>query len=449
MKTKGTKPSRFQKTRRFNQVKNILFDLDGTISDSRRGIFNGIIYATEKIGIYDFDKNDLESFIGPPLPDSFERKFNLTKQAAADAVDIFREYYAERGWSENELYPTVKSTIEELKRQGYRLFVATSKPTVFAKQIIEHFGLNQHFDEVVGCNLDNSRSEKSEIIQYIFDNHSINAEETVIIGDTKFDVLGAKHHSIFSVSVTYGFGLLSDLKSVEPHFIINQCDELLDIITYSVPFKKNKDGCKTIVFAHPDEIENESFYINQLFENGLDELVIRKPKWNNDEVITLLNQIDEQYHLQIYICDRLDVVLNSNVRGIHCSNAFYDSLTREEQHQMHRSLKEKGQEISISAHNPNEWAKRKGKFDQLYLCPIFESISKPGYVGNWDHDWIKEELQAQKNKESVIALGGISTENIDQVENMGFNGLAVLGFIWNDLDNCIANLEGLKKSFAE
>ncbi|MEZ5003665.1 MAG: HAD hydrolase-like protein [Chitinophagales bacterium] len=443
------------------QVKNILFDLDGTISDSRKGIFNGILYATEKLGITDFDQNELESFIGPPLPNSFEAKFNLDKQAAADAVDIFREYYADRGWSENEMYPSVKPTIEELNRRGYKLFVATSKPTVFAKQIIEFFGLKDFFEEVVGANLDNSRSEKSEIIQYIFDNHALKNEETLIVGDTKYDVLGAKHHKMFSVSVTYGFGLLSDIHSVEPDFVIDECDQLLNILIgdqthprperFSKPFRsaeskpfRSEKKFKTIVFSHPEEVKEEANLINQLFDNGLDEMVIRKPTWTTTEIQTLLEQIKNQYHHQIYLCDQDELVLTNSIKGLHCSNAFYDSLTKMEQHQLHRTLKERGQHISISVHNPGEWVKRTGKFDQLYVCPIFESISKPGYKGTWDHQWLTNRLTNNTLEESIIALGGVSADNRDAIVEMGFDGAAVLGFIWQDTDKSVDQLKHLK-----
>lgn len=422
-----------------NNIKNILFDLDGTISDSREGILNGIRYSAKELNLQpELDIPTLEKFIGPPLHHSYEAKFNLTEAEAAHAVSVFRQYYERQGWSENTVIKNIPETLAALKAQGYNLYVATSKPTVYAKKIIKHFGLDNYFIEIAGSNLDNSRSDKAEIIQHLVDAHQLKSEETLMIGDTKFDIQGAQKHNTCVVAITSGTDTRAELQQYQPDLIIDDALELLEIL------KSDATEFEIIAFSHPESIEKEAQIINQLFENGLHQLVIRKPKWNDEQFVDLLAQIDANHHPKLFICDRIALVLSNNVKGLHCSNAFYDSMTKIEQHQLQYDLQRKHQQMSISVHNEREWQKRAGKFHQLYLSPIFESVSKPGYKGNWNVEELPTLLQQMKTKEKIIALGGIQTKNIQQVEQIKFDGAAALGLFWNEPEKAMEALIELK-----
>ncbi len=203
---------------------------------------------------------------------------------------------------------------------------------------------------------------------------------------------------------------------------------------------------KLVVFSKPESIDLEHLHVNKLFNLGMDEFVLRKPTWTDKDIKEFLEMIEEEFHDQIYVCDRVDVLIDMNVKGIHFSNAFYDGFSQQEKEDMHSKLNEEERKCSISAHSSGEWELRSGKFDQIYLCPIFESISKPGYIGSWDHNWIKDQIQVEnsKTKESLIALGGISSNRISEVEEMGFDGIGVLGAIWNNTEKTVDNFLSLK-----
>lgn len=144
-----------------------LFDLDGTLTDPKEGIINSVLYALEKIGIEEVNISELDSFIGPPIQQSFVDRYNMNEIEVERAVFYFREYLKQSGLLENKVYDGIPTLLQELKDAGNRLFVATSKPTVFAKQVIEHFQLTSFFEENVGSNLDGTRIKKEEIIAHI------------------------------------------------------------------------------------------------------------------------------------------------------------------------------------------------------------------------------------------------------------------------------------------
>jgi thiamine-phosphate pyrophosphorylase len=193
-----------------------------------------------------------------------------------------------------------------------------------------------------------------------------------------------------------------------------------------------------IIFTSPDDIADEATIINELFHLGLDELVIRKPHWKEEDFSIFLDEIDGDYYPLISICDHPKLVINSEFKGLHCSNSFYDSLTKNEQHILHNQLAKNGKQISISAHHPGEWNRRKNHFDQIYLCPIYPSISKPGYSGDWDLEAIKEELKKDRTTK-VIALGGVDANKIFELDALGFDGVGLLGIIWNKPKKAIKN----------
>ena len=210
----------------------ILFDLDGTIINSEEGIVNSAMYTLSKFGITNENASSLRRFIGPPLHRSFQMFWGFSPEKAALAVDIYREYYAEKGIFECSVYDGMKELFQKLKRDGKTLIVATSKYELFAKKIIERLGFSEYFDFIVGSNKDGSRSDKAEIIRYALDIANVTDKSlAVMVGDRKHDIVGAVKEGISSVGVLYGFGTLFELTESGASHIAKNADEIYRIIT--------------------------------------------------------------------------------------------------------------------------------------------------------------------------------------------------------------------------
>jgi phosphoglycolate phosphatase len=207
------------------KYKQILFDLDGTLTDPQEGIINSIQYALKRFGIHKED-HELIHFIGPPLHHSFQEIFG-TEEKAFEAVAVYREYYSKKGIFENLVYEGMTELLEELGSLKKTLFIATSKPTFFAEQIVKHYNIDHHFKAVVGSNLDGTHVEKKDIIQTILNMiPDAKPEEILMIGDRKFDIIGAKHHNIDCAAVTFGYGTIDELQAEKPAYIVNTVEEL-------------------------------------------------------------------------------------------------------------------------------------------------------------------------------------------------------------------------------
>lgn len=203
-----------------SKYKVILFDLDGTLSDPKEGITKSVQYALDKMEIAESDLDKLERFIGPPLQVSFTEYYHFNEEETQKAIQFYRERFKEKGMYENMLYPDTRGLLQSLQEQGFILAVATSKPTVFAEQILEYFQIGKYFEMIVGSNLDGTRSAKAEIIQYIIDKYpKYTLEEFIMIGDRKHDLIGANKTGIDSIGVTYGYGSLEELNDEKPTFI--------------------------------------------------------------------------------------------------------------------------------------------------------------------------------------------------------------------------------------
>lgn len=212
------------------RIENILFDLDGTLTDPKVGIVNSILYALEKLKINEANIDELKTFIGPPLRESFLNRYNLSESSVDLAMNYYREYFSVKGLYENEVYPDIPALLEFLFANKYKLFVATSKPTLYAEKIVEHFNLNKYIVKTVGSNLDNTRTDKSEVISHVLSTFGLQTGNSVMIGDRKFDIIGAKNNSIRSIGVTYGYGSLEELELHQPDYIVNSCSEIKSII---------------------------------------------------------------------------------------------------------------------------------------------------------------------------------------------------------------------------
>lgn len=211
--------------------KNIMFDLDGTVTDPYMGITNSILYSLKYYPDIEIPlRETLKPFIGPPLYASYMKYFGMDKQTATEAVEHYREYYSVKGKFENELYEGIPELLADLKNAGARIALVTSKPKVFAKQILEHFDINKYFDYVAGSTLDGSLIEKADLIERLHEVSGFSGKETVMVGDTVYDIEGARHHGMSSVAVAYGYGERADIEAAEPDRICESVEELRRIL---------------------------------------------------------------------------------------------------------------------------------------------------------------------------------------------------------------------------
>lgn len=182
---------------------SVLFDLDGTLTDSAPGIIDCATYAFSSLGYEIPDLQELRTFIGQPLSSSFAR-FGMDPETVEIAITAFRKRYADSGKFRNDVYPGIEELLSRLKEKGYRLFVATSKPEPLAREILTHFYLDTYFDEIAGASLDRSRESKEAVIAYLLSKKDIGS--SVMIGDTDYDVIGARKHGIPCIAVSWGYG---------------------------------------------------------------------------------------------------------------------------------------------------------------------------------------------------------------------------------------------------
>ncbi len=211
-------------------IRNILFDLDGTIIDSKEGILNSVCYALDKMGREIPDKKDLLCFIGPPLSYSFATFCGMSEEETAKAVAFYRENYAPRGVYEFSVYPGVENMLKKLAASGRRLYLATSKPEVFAKKILEKAGLDGYFTAVCGSLIPSGRDKKAEVISYLVENEGLSLEDTVMVGDRSYDVEGAHAVGLATIGVSYGYGTLKELNRAGCEVIASSPKELVAII---------------------------------------------------------------------------------------------------------------------------------------------------------------------------------------------------------------------------
>ncbi|HEM5091881.1 TPA: HAD family hydrolase [Streptococcus suis] len=208
----------------------ILFDLDGTLTDSGQGILNSVAYALEKMGIEEPDTANLNRFIGPPLYESFSRFYQLSPEDTQSAVDAFRVYFKEKGMFENQLYPGIIPLLEELRTAGKTLVIATSKPEIFAKQILEHFGIAHYFDVIAGASLDSSRISKADVIGYAINQLEAFPKHAVMIVDREHDIEGARMHQLPAIGVLYGYGSKQEFEKAGATMIVETVQDLKRVL---------------------------------------------------------------------------------------------------------------------------------------------------------------------------------------------------------------------------
>lgn len=212
------------------KFKNVLFDLDGTLTDPYEGITNSIIYALGKFGIEVEDKRALLPFIGPPLLSSFRNIYGFSTADAEKAVKFYREYFAEKGIFENRLYEGILPLLQSLEAAGKTLILATSKPEPFAEKIVRHFEIDRYLKHIAGATFTSDRCEKPDVIRYALEKAAITKlSETIMVGDRKYDISGAKANGIKSAGVLYGYGTKEELVGAGADFLAHTPRDIIEI----------------------------------------------------------------------------------------------------------------------------------------------------------------------------------------------------------------------------
>ncbi len=204
--------------------KAILFDLDGTLTDSGPGIIGCVVPVLEHFGLEVPCQKDLRTFVGPPLHESFTRH-GVPADKTEEALALYRSRYNTIGKFENTPYPGIRELLQTLTEDGHTLYVATSKPEALSVEILEHFDLAKYFRRICGASLDRSRSTKEAVIAYLLEQNG-RADNMVMVGDTKFDILGARAHGIPAIGVSWGYGEVDDMKAAGAAAIADTMERL-------------------------------------------------------------------------------------------------------------------------------------------------------------------------------------------------------------------------------
>ena len=208
--------------------KAIFFDLDGTITDSGEGIINCAALALEHFGLPVPSREEMRVFVGPPLDQTFI-KYGVPADKTDEAIKVFRSRYTTVGKFENFPYPGIRETLQQLKQQGHRLFVATSKPEETAVDILHKFELAEFFEEICGASFDHSRVHKADVITYLL-GMTGDVGQTLMVGDTAFDVIGAAAHGISTVGVSWGYGTVEEMEKAGAVAIAHSMDQLVELL---------------------------------------------------------------------------------------------------------------------------------------------------------------------------------------------------------------------------
>lgn len=213
-----------------SMIENIFFDLDGTLTDPKEGITRSIQFMLEAFGVEKPHADSLSWCIGPPLRDSLGK---ILKTTDTDKIELayitYRKRFAQKGLYENKVYPDVHNCLDTIKKSGAKIFLATSKPEIYAKQILDHFDLSKYFTKAYGSHLDGSLTDKGELIAHMLKTENVDPQKTVIVGDRVYDIEGGKKNGIMTAGVTYGYGSREEITSSKPDVI---CDGFSDLLAF-------------------------------------------------------------------------------------------------------------------------------------------------------------------------------------------------------------------------
>lgn len=205
-----------------------LFDLDGTLTDPGIGITDSVMYALKKFDIDVKDRSELYPFIGPPLDYSFKTYFGFTEEQAVLAIKYYREFFSTKGLYENEVYEGIPGMLEELKKRGVTVALATSKPYEFSVEILRHFGLSGYFDHVGAATMDGRISKKEDVISNLLGQLNYEDKASVLmVGDRYHDIEGAKANGLHSAGVLWGYGTEEELKKAGAEYLFARPEDIL------------------------------------------------------------------------------------------------------------------------------------------------------------------------------------------------------------------------------
>ena len=215
--------------------KYVFFDLDGTITEPEEGIINGVLYALSRFGITVEDRTTLYPYIGPPLRDSFRDYHGLSEEDTEQAILYYREYYSTKGIYQNDIMPGMEQAFWTLRKHGCHLYVATSKPELYAKQILEDLKLDGYFDIIAGSTFDKARDTKAAVIEYLITSIAANqikpaVDDIIMVGDRKFDVLGAREFGIDTIGVLFGYGSKEEFDACACRYVATDAKEMVKMI---------------------------------------------------------------------------------------------------------------------------------------------------------------------------------------------------------------------------
>lgn len=211
-------------------MKRILFDLDGTLTDPFLGITRSVAYSLKSFGIEVDDLETLKPFIGPPLDVSFREYYHMDEAQSWKAVEKYREYFSKKGLFENKVYEGVEDFLQSLMNMDMKLYVCTSKPEVFAKEILDHFSLTPYFTGIYGATLDGSLKNKGDVIAHCIKQEQLNIQDCMMVGDRQHDIVGAHQNQIPCIGVLYGYGSLEEFQEYHCDYIAKDLIELKKII---------------------------------------------------------------------------------------------------------------------------------------------------------------------------------------------------------------------------
>lgn len=218
----------------YTMYNTVMFDLDGTLTESAQGIITSATIALEHFGIKVEDKSKLTFFVGPPLYETFTERYNMSSDDAHEAIRVFREFYDTEGLFINSVYDGIPELLENIKSTGRKVCVATSKPEITAKRVIEHFDLMKYFDIVAGASVDSSRISKAGVIDYLikqFPEADRDLSRIVMVGDRRHDVAGAKEIGVDCIGVLYGYGDREELEMAGAKYIAEKPMDVLDYLS--------------------------------------------------------------------------------------------------------------------------------------------------------------------------------------------------------------------------
>ena len=205
----------------------VFFDLDGTLTDPAEGITNSVMYALRHFGIEVTDRRELYPFIGPPLSDSYAKYYGFTAEQSEKGVNLFREYFREKGIFENMPYSGMPELLAELHQLGYKLVVTSSKPQLFVERILDHFDMAKYFHAVCGATMDEKTSRKPIIIRNALDIcPEAGADNTIVVGDHALDVIGAHENGLPACAVLYGYGENDAIAAAKPEYTACSVNDL-------------------------------------------------------------------------------------------------------------------------------------------------------------------------------------------------------------------------------